>query len=278
MNDVLLVVVVLVALGFDFTNGFHDTANAVATSVSTRALSPRLAVLIAADREPGRRVRHHCGRQDGRQGNHRHGPRQREDGAGRADRSDRLEPDHLAGRAALELVARADRRARRRGDRPVGPRRRRSGMGSCTAWRSRRSPRRRSPSPGPSSAAGDLLAARLDEPRDGEPDVPPRPARLGHLGRVHARRERRAEDDGRDRAGALRGRAPVALLHPDLGDRLRRPGDRGGHVRRRLADHEDARPARGQHGARQRLRGPDHRGDRRSTAPRSSATRSRRRT
>jgi PiT family inorganic phosphate transporter len=48
MNDVLLVVVVVVALGFDFTNGFHDTANAVATSVSTRALSPRLAVFIAA--------------------------------------------------------------------------------------------------------------------------------------------------------------------------------------------------------------------------------------
>src|SRR2546421_12485447 len=48
MNDVLLVVVVLVALGFDFTNGFHDTANAVATSVSTRAMSPRIAVLIAA--------------------------------------------------------------------------------------------------------------------------------------------------------------------------------------------------------------------------------------
>src|SRR5580765_6064273 len=48
MNDVLLVVVVVVALGFDFTNGFHDTANAIATSVSTRALTPRLAVLIAA--------------------------------------------------------------------------------------------------------------------------------------------------------------------------------------------------------------------------------------
>src|SRR5438105_3641658 len=44
----LLVVVIVVALAFDFTNGFHDTANAVATSVSTRALSPRLAVLIAA--------------------------------------------------------------------------------------------------------------------------------------------------------------------------------------------------------------------------------------
>jgi inorganic phosphate transporter, PiT family len=44
----LLVVTIACALAFDFTNGFHDTANAVATSVSTRALSPRLAVLIAA--------------------------------------------------------------------------------------------------------------------------------------------------------------------------------------------------------------------------------------
>jgi PiT family inorganic phosphate transporter len=47
-NDILLGVVVVVALGFDFTNGFHDTANAVATSVSTRAVSPRVAVSIAA--------------------------------------------------------------------------------------------------------------------------------------------------------------------------------------------------------------------------------------
>jgi PiT family inorganic phosphate transporter len=45
---VLVVVVVAVALLFDFTNGFHDTANAVATSVSTRALSPRAAVALAA--------------------------------------------------------------------------------------------------------------------------------------------------------------------------------------------------------------------------------------
>jgi inorganic phosphate transporter, PiT family len=48
MDDVLLVVVIAVALGFDFTNGFHDTANAVATSVSTRALTPRMAVLVAS--------------------------------------------------------------------------------------------------------------------------------------------------------------------------------------------------------------------------------------
>ncbi|HVU76143.1 MAG TPA: inorganic phosphate transporter [Gaiellaceae bacterium] len=44
----LLVITIVVALAFDFTNGFHDTANAVATSVSTRALSPRMAVLIAS--------------------------------------------------------------------------------------------------------------------------------------------------------------------------------------------------------------------------------------
>src|SRR4051795_12623920 len=45
---VLLVLVVAVALAFDFTNGFHDTANYIATWVGTRALSPRLAVLISA--------------------------------------------------------------------------------------------------------------------------------------------------------------------------------------------------------------------------------------
>src|SRR5580765_7521140 len=45
---VTLVLVVVVALFFDFTNGFHDTANSIATSVSTRALGPRPAVLTAA--------------------------------------------------------------------------------------------------------------------------------------------------------------------------------------------------------------------------------------
>jgi inorganic phosphate transporter, PiT family len=47
-NDVLLWIVVATALAFDFTNGFHDTANAVATSISTRAMSPRVAVALAA--------------------------------------------------------------------------------------------------------------------------------------------------------------------------------------------------------------------------------------
>jgi PiT family inorganic phosphate transporter len=43
-SDIILVLVVATALAFDFTNGFHDTANAVATSISTRAMSPRFAV------------------------------------------------------------------------------------------------------------------------------------------------------------------------------------------------------------------------------------------
>ena len=45
---VLLIAIVTLALVFDYTNGFHDTANAIATSVSTRAISPRLAVVMAA--------------------------------------------------------------------------------------------------------------------------------------------------------------------------------------------------------------------------------------
>ncbi len=44
----LLVFTIAVALTFDFTNGFHDTANAIATAVGTRALSPRFAVAFSA--------------------------------------------------------------------------------------------------------------------------------------------------------------------------------------------------------------------------------------
>jgi PiT family inorganic phosphate transporter len=47
-SDVILVIVVITALAFDFTNGFHDTANAIATTISTRAMSPRAAVTMAA--------------------------------------------------------------------------------------------------------------------------------------------------------------------------------------------------------------------------------------
>ncbi len=48
METAGLVVIVVVALGFDYTNGFHDAANAIATSISTRALTPRAALTLAA--------------------------------------------------------------------------------------------------------------------------------------------------------------------------------------------------------------------------------------
>ncbi|WP_327071044.1 inorganic phosphate transporter [Kitasatospora sp. NBC_01250] len=47
-NDAVLALVVVTALGFDFTNGFHDTGNAMATSIVTGALPPRIAVAISA--------------------------------------------------------------------------------------------------------------------------------------------------------------------------------------------------------------------------------------
>ena len=46
-GTIIVIVVVLFGLAFDFTNGFHDTANAMATSVATGALSPRVAVALS---------------------------------------------------------------------------------------------------------------------------------------------------------------------------------------------------------------------------------------
>ena len=49
MDPALVVIIVVVtALIFDFTNGFHDTANAMATSIATGALKPRTAVALSA--------------------------------------------------------------------------------------------------------------------------------------------------------------------------------------------------------------------------------------
>ena len=46
--QLLIFLVILLALIFDFINGFHDTANAIATSVSTRAIHPQHAIIMAA--------------------------------------------------------------------------------------------------------------------------------------------------------------------------------------------------------------------------------------
>ena len=135
-DDVVLVIVVATALAFDFTNGFHDTANAIATSVSTRAMSPRTAVALSAvlnfagafiSLEVAATVASGIVDADAI----------RRRSCSRADRRDRVEPGHLVVRPALELVARADRR---RGRRRVRGRRavRRS---SATAWSRRSSSR-----------------------------------------------------------------------------------------------------------------------------------------
>ena len=48
MDWLPVAVVIVLAMGFNYTNGFHDAANAIATSVSTRALTPRIALVMAA--------------------------------------------------------------------------------------------------------------------------------------------------------------------------------------------------------------------------------------
>src|SRR5690625_7881445 len=45
---VMTILIVIFAVAFDFINGFHDTANAIATSVSTKAMSPRVAIALAS--------------------------------------------------------------------------------------------------------------------------------------------------------------------------------------------------------------------------------------
>ena len=47
-SSFLLIIVVTVAIGFDFTNGFHDTANAVAPTIAADALKPRTAVWMGS--------------------------------------------------------------------------------------------------------------------------------------------------------------------------------------------------------------------------------------
>ena len=125
-----LVVVIGVALSFNYTNGFHDAANAIATSVSTRALTPRVALAMAAvmnlvgafsapaSRRPSARASSTARAASAGLVDPVRGP----------DRRDRLEPDHLVLRPAVVLLPRPDRRPGRRG---AGRRRARS---TGAAW------------------------------------------------------------------------------------------------------------------------------------------------
>ena len=70
-----LIVIVLVALAFDYTNGFHDAANAIAVAVSTKALTPRVALALAAVMNLVGALISTERRQDRRRGDHRRRPR-----------------------------------------------------------------------------------------------------------------------------------------------------------------------------------------------------------
>ena len=132
----LIVVLIAVALVFDFLNGLHDAANSIATIVSTRVLSPRYAVAWAAFFNfiafPG--VRPACRRHH----RHRHRLAQHHRRPGdlrRADGRHRLERGHLAGGHPLLLLPRPDRRAggRRAVPRAAGTRCVWSGLGKTVA-------------------------------------------------------------------------------------------------------------------------------------------------
>ena len=70
-SELILILVVIAGFSFDFTNGFHDTANAMATSIATGALKPKVAV--DSVRLPELRGRVHL---DQRRGDDRQGDRQ----------------------------------------------------------------------------------------------------------------------------------------------------------------------------------------------------------
>ena len=118
---VILALVVITALAFDFTNGFHDTANAMATSIATGALRPKVAVALSAvlnlvgaflSVEVALTVTNAVVKIQDCPG--RHSPQFLDNGGsgaaadrpGRSGRRNRLEPAHLAARPAVELLPR----------------------------------------------------------------------------------------------------------------------------------------------------------------------------
>src|SRR3954465_3158871 len=230
----LLVLVVAIALAFDFTNGFHDTANYIAAWVGTRALSPRPAVLIsAAANLAGAFVTTAVATTVGKGIIDTGLATQQTTPAARprsALGAGCLEPAGGVGRTAVELDPCADRRSRWRRARTVrhggGGRVRALAKGHRSGGRIPRKRLRGSVRP----PHPHLLALPATHSGCREPRVPHRPALFWHLGRLHARRERRAEDDGRDRTRPLYARLDLELLHPELGQDRGGTDDRGRDV------------------------------------------------
>ena len=241
MEDLTLVAVVIVALFFDFTNGFHDTANAIATSVSTRALTPRTAVLIAA-------ILNFAGAFVSLK-------------VAATVATGIVDPEAvtlsvvlagLVGAITWNLVTwflglpsssshaliggiggRSDRGDRVGRHRVAG----RVGQGRHTRAALSRARLSHRADPDARDRVGDPEAfAQSRESR-----LPARADRLRQLRRVHARDERRPEDDGdhRARAHRLRPYERGGVRNPVLGRRERCHRDGTRHVRGWLADHQD---------------------------------------
>ena len=171
-----------------------------------------------------RRLHLDLGRGDRRQRRRQLGRGDADRGLRRPDRGDRLEPDHLVLRPALELLARADRRRGRLCRRRCRLRR-----------RARRRPGRQGADPGRDRADPRLRRrrrrdrARLPDrrqaaPRHRHPRLPLRPDHLQQHAGARPRHQRRAEDDGHHHPGAGRQRhagrecRPAALGDRHLGD------------------------------------------------------------
>ena len=245
MEQVTLVAVVAVALFFDFTNGFHDTANSIATSVSTRALSPRKAVAMAA-------ILNFVGAFISFK-------------VAATVAKGIVNPDAitlkillagLVGAITWNLITWYLGLPSSSSHALIG-----GVMGSAIAaqgwsvvqwsglWHNVLKPSLIAPFAGLAVAfvlmtvIVWLVAKR--SPSKSRSWLSLRPALLGRLRRARPRHERRPEDDGHHRARARLLRAPERGLHAaaDLGDRLCRPVDVRRHLRGRLAHHPHPRHA-----------------------------------
>ena len=278
--NLTLVAVVAIALFFDFTNGFHDTANSIATSVSTRALSPRVAVLSAAVLNfAGAFVSVAVAATIAK---------------GIVDQDAITLEVVMAGlvgaitwNLVTWLIGLPSSSSHALIGGMIGSAIAASGWGVVNWERDqgqradpvahRAVPRRRVRLPAHSR---DHLARRPAGADEGEPRLPQGPARVGGVRGVHARDERRTEDDGHHRPGTGHVGSPRPELRAPTHVGDRRLGDRDGRgdVRRGLAHHQDARNSASRRSTRRRGSRRRRRARRSSGGRRTSASPCRRRT
>ena len=265
--DLTLIVVLVIALAlfFDFTNGFHDTANAMATPIATGALKPKVAVDHRRDPEPRRRVPLDRGGDDHLGRHHQRGRRRGADHP-RAHlrgphRRDRVEHGHVAARPAVVVEPRALRRPHRRRDRRLrraGDRlQRRPLEGRSCRRSSRRSPPASSPTrrrSSPTRSPGATTASPTDATASGTRQI----FSSSLVALAHG------TNDAQKTMGVITLTLVSAGLQPARQRAVQtwvivdvRHRDRARHVHGRLAHHQDPRHRPHRHQARAGLRRRD---------------------